>query len=69
MFENQAEYNNFLAWKYEGSCITQRMFESVPGGKFVIPDYWQEYKILERDWPKVLPKEFSREENQWLKPS
>jgi hypothetical protein len=49
--------------------ITQRMFESVPGGKFVIPDYWQEYKILERDWPKVLPKEFSREENQWLKPS
>jgi hypothetical protein len=39
MFENQAEYNDFLAWKYEGSCITQRMFESVPGGKFIIPDY------------------------------
>jgi hypothetical protein len=58
MFKNQAEYDQFRAWVYEGSCIAQRMFESVPGGKFEIPDYWERFKKLDREWPHKLPAEF-----------
>jgi hypothetical protein len=46
MFRNQDEYSQFRAWAIEGSCLAQRMFESVPGGKFDIPDYWEKYKKL-----------------------
>ncbi len=42
-FEDQAEYNNFLAWAINGSCIVQRMQES-SGGVFEIPDYWFYWK-------------------------
>ena len=42
-FEDQAEYNSFLAWAIEGSCLIQRMQES-SGGVFEIPDYWFYWK-------------------------
>jgi hypothetical protein len=42
-FEDQSEYNNFLAWAIEGSCLEQRMQESY-GGTFDIPDYWFYWK-------------------------
>jgi hypothetical protein len=46
MFKNQDEYDAFLAWAIEGSCLMQRMIESVKGGKFEIPEYWEKYKKL-----------------------
>jgi hypothetical protein len=54
-FSNQAEYSNFRAWKLEGSCLSQRMSLSVPGGKFEIPAHWQEYAKLDREWPPEMP--------------
>jgi hypothetical protein len=38
-FNGQSEYNSFLAWAINGSCLEQRMQES-SGGIFEIPDYW-----------------------------
>lgn len=54
-FNNQADYRSFLAWKYEGSCLAQRMATSAPGGRFDIPEHWQRFNGIERDWPLDLP--------------
>lgn len=61
-FKNQADYNDFLAWKYEGSCLSQRMATSAPGGKFDIPEHWHHFKSLNRDWPLELPSFLSEED-------
>jgi hypothetical protein len=58
MFKNQAEYDQFRAWVYEGSCLAQRMSLSVEGGKFDIPPHWKRFKKLDREWPHQLPAEF-----------
>ena len=42
-FDGQSEYNSFLAWAIEGSCLAQRM-QSGPGAEFEIPDYWFYWK-------------------------
>jgi hypothetical protein len=38
-FNGQPEYDSFLAWAIEGSCLKQRMQES-SGGTFEIPYHW-----------------------------
>jgi hypothetical protein len=58
MFRDQGEYDQFRAWAIEGSCLMQRMIESVPNGKFKIPDHWERFKELDREWPVLLPIEF-----------
>jgi hypothetical protein len=55
-FKNQAEYSDFRAWKYEGSCLSQRMAASAGGRKFEIPEHWHFYKELDRDWPYEMPE-------------
>lgn len=42
-FDGQSEYNEFLAWAIEGSCLSQRM-QTSSGGTFDIPDYWFYWK-------------------------
>lgn len=59
MFKNQDDYDSFRAWALEGSCLAQRMSESVEGGVFEIPSYWKKYKRAAKSMPerlKDLPK-------------
>jgi hypothetical protein len=58
MFKDQDEYSQFRAWVIEGSCLAQRMSESVKGGSFTIPPHWERFKELDREWPHHLPAEF-----------
>jgi hypothetical protein len=55
MFEDQNEYDSFMAWAIEGSCLAQRMLESVPGGHFEIPLYWEKHKEMAKG--RMMPDE------------
>jgi hypothetical protein len=42
MFRDQGEYDQFMAWAIEGSCLAQRM-NACEGGSFEIPAHWHKY--------------------------
>jgi hypothetical protein len=57
MFEDQDEYDSFMAWAIEGSCLAQRM-NACEGGGFDIPSHWVAHKedAKKRLLPSELPK-------------
>jgi hypothetical protein len=55
MFKDQAEYDQFMAWAIEGSCLAQRMNSGEGCREFVIPKHWHKYKEHAEHFPSILP--------------
>jgi hypothetical protein len=58
-FNGQSEYDSFLAWAIEGSCLEQRM-QTSSGGVFDIPDYWFYWREAKKLGNKTKLDEESR---------